>query len=77
MSLTEEKQVEHRRMIRLAPLIVLGNTFLLLCMVGLFAVAIRQNPDWKHMAAVGNASHRMVDNQLANRVPDLEYRIRK
>ena len=77
MSLTEEKQVEHRRIVCLAPLIVLGNTFLLFCMVGLFAVAIRQNPDWKNLAAVDNASHRIVANQLANRVPDHEHRVRQ
>ena len=75
MNLTGERDAERRRMILLAPLMIVGNAFLLLCMMVLGAVAVNGGEGLGVLGPSGDANQRIVSDYLAQRVPGDEYRV--
>lgn len=77
MSFTEERNAERRRWMLLAPLMIAGNVFLLLCMVGLCIVAIGDVGSFGILPLGGDANQRIVKAYLAENLPSYRYRIRE
>ena len=77
MSYTEEQNVERRRWVRLVPLMVAGNVFLVLCMVGLCIVAIGEVGRFGILPLGGDANQSVVKAYLAESLPSYRYRIRE
>jgi hypothetical protein len=77
MNLTEERDAPRRRMILLAPLMIVGNAFLYLCMIVLGAVAVNGGESLGILGPGGDANQRIVSGYLAQRVPSDSYRVRE
>jgi hypothetical protein len=77
MSYAEQRDVERRRWILLAPLMIAGNVFLLLCMVGLCIVAIGGVGSFGILPLGGDANQQIVKAYLAENLPSYRYRIRE
>ncbi len=77
MNLTEDRDAQRRRMILLAPLMIVGNAFLVLCMIVLGAVAVNGGESLGILGPGGDANQRIVSDYLAQRVASDTYRVRE
>jgi hypothetical protein len=77
MNLTDQPSADRRQMILLAPLIVAGNVFVLLCMAGLCIGALRGSDGPVTSPPGADVNQRIVSDYLAQRVPSDRYRIRQ
>jgi len=67
---------ERRRVLALAPLIVLSNGFLLLCMLALGLAAVRGDRGLGVVTLPADANQQAVKDYLAAHLPGESYRIR-
>ena len=73
----QQQYTERRRMLLLAPLMVAGNGFLFLCMLGLCVVGLRGVATLGSISASRDADQQIVRDYLASTVPECRYRIRE
>jgi len=77
MKLTDTRDADRRQMILLAPLVVAGNAFVLVCVAGLCLGSLR-GTDGRETAPPGaDANQRIVSQYIAQHVPSYRYRIRQ
>jgi len=77
MNLTGPPSAERRQMILLAPLVVAGNVFVLLCTAGLWIGSLRGSDGPVTSPPAADVNQRIVSDYLAQRVPSDRYRIRQ
>ncbi len=76
MTLTDPRHVERRPVKWLAPLMVVSNAFLFLCMAVLGVLALNGGESLGILPLGGDANQQIVRDFLAQRMPSETYRIR-